>query len=260
MLNYYRTGSGDPLVLIHGLGSRWQMWQSVLDRLRPEREVIALDLPGFASSPPPPPGTPPGAGSLTALVAQFLDELGLDRPHVAGNSLGGWIALELAKRGRARSATGLSPAGFHTPAEALYQRLLLKVSVRVARLCSPRAETLLATPAGRIMLLSPFVYRPQRLAASEAADALRDLAGAPWFDETLEAINSERFSGGDQIDVPVTIAWADHDRVLLPRQAPRALHEVPGARMVTLRACGHVPTSDDPDQVADVLLAGSASG
>ncbi len=86
----------------------------MLDRLDPGRDVVALDLPGFGASPPPAPGTPPGIESLTRLVAEFLDELGLERPHVAGNSLGGWLALELAKRDRVASATALSPAASPT--------------------------------------------------------------------------------------------------------------------------------------------------
>ncbi|MDQ6606442.1 MAG: alpha/beta fold hydrolase, partial [Actinomycetota bacterium] len=95
-LSHRRIGSGPPLVLIHGIGSRWQVWDPVFEPLARAREVIAIDLPGFGASPPPPPGTRAGAGSLTRLVAQFLDELGLQAPHVAGNSLGGQIALELA--------------------------------------------------------------------------------------------------------------------------------------------------------------------
>src|SRR5262249_17342622 len=139
-LNYHRAGSGEPLVLIHGIGSRWQMWEPVLPLLEGHRDVIALDLPGFAASPPPPSGTPAGLASLTRLVEDFLDRLGLERPHVAGNSMGGWIALELAKNGRVRSATALSPAGFHTPREAVYQRAMLWTTVRAARLLAPFAD------------------------------------------------------------------------------------------------------------------------
>src|SRR5947209_20179554 len=98
------------------------MWEPVLGRLQREREVVALDLPGFAGSPPPPPGTPAGVTSLTRLVSEFLDEIGLERPHAAGNSMGGRIALELAKQGRVRSVTALSPSGFHSEREAAFQR------------------------------------------------------------------------------------------------------------------------------------------
>src|SRR5947209_4917042 len=96
-VNYHRTGSGEPLLLIHGIAMRWQYWEPVLPRLATERDVIAIDLPGFGDSPMPAPGTPPGPESLTRLVAGFLHSIGVERPHAAGNSLGGWIALELAK-------------------------------------------------------------------------------------------------------------------------------------------------------------------
>src|SRR5205823_6499537 len=101
--------------------SRWQIWNPVLDLLAQERELIALDLPGFGDSAMPPPGTPASIASLARLVSEFLDELGVEPPHVAGNSMGGWVSLELAKLG-VRSATALSPAGFHTRREAVYQR------------------------------------------------------------------------------------------------------------------------------------------
>jgi pimeloyl-ACP methyl ester carboxylesterase len=100
---------------------------------------------------------------------------------------------------------------------------------------------------------------PERIPPADAAGHLRALARAPWFDETLTAINSERFAGGEQIAVPVTIAWGEHDRLLLPRQAARAQREIPRARLLTLCGCGHVPTHDDPEQVARVLLDGSSS-
>src|SRR5437016_8324199 len=132
-LNYHRVGAGEPLVLIHGIGSRWQVWEPVLDRLAAERDVIAIDLPGFGASPMPPPGTPAGIESLTSLVSDFLDSLDIDRPHVAGNSLGGWISVELAKLDRVRSATGLSPAGFFNDREANFAVWSLWAMVRGAR-------------------------------------------------------------------------------------------------------------------------------
>jgi pimeloyl-ACP methyl ester carboxylesterase len=257
LLNHHRGGAGEPLVLIHGIGSRWQVWQPVLNRLESEREVIALDLPGFAASPPPPPGTPPGIESLTQLVVDFFDQLGLERPHTAGNSLGGWLVLELAKRGRARSATALSPAGFHSRAEGVFQQTSLAISVRSARALAPRADRILGPRFARALAFSQMAAHPARIPLDDAVATIRELAGAPWFDETLKAITADHFNGGDRIDVPVTIAWGERDRLLLPRQARRAAQAIPGARLVTLRGCGHVPTYDDPEQVARVLLDGS---
>ncbi len=256
-LNYRRLGTGEPLVLIHGIGSRWQIWEPVFGRLASERDLVALDLPGFGASPPPPPGTPPGVFSLTRLVGEFLDEQRLGRPHVAGNSLGGWIALELAKQGRVRSATALSPAGFFSDGEARYGRISLSLSARSARLLAPRAEMVFASPLARKLAFAQLVSKPEKIPPADAADSVRALGGAQWFDETLKATTADRFRGGDRITVPVTIAWGEHDRVLLRRQAARAADAIPSARSVTLHGCGHVPTYDDPEQVARVLLEGS---
>jgi pimeloyl-ACP methyl ester carboxylesterase len=257
-LSYDRSGRGEPLVLIPGIGSRRQVWAPVLDRLTAQREVIALDLPGFGDSPvEPPPGTPAGVGSLTRLVSGFLDEMGLERPHLAGNSIGGRISLELAKLGRARSVTALSPVGFFNRREATYSRVSLQLSVRIARLLEPRAERLFASRIARTLAFGRVVAHPTRISPADSVASIRALALAPWFDETLRAASLDRFWDGEQISVPVTIAWGEKDRLLLPRQARRAARLIPGARIVSLRDCGHVPMYDDPDQVAQVLLDGS---
>ena len=159
-LNYHRTGSGPTLVLIHGIGHHWQGWEPVLDRLAGERDVIAIDLPGFGESPMPPAGTPAGVGSLTDMVSGFLDDLEVERPHVAGNSLGGWISLELAKRGRVASATGLSPAGFHNRLEAVYQETLFRILIRTTRLIAPNVERILSRPRLRQLAFAQLVAHP----------------------------------------------------------------------------------------------------
>jgi pimeloyl-ACP methyl ester carboxylesterase len=256
-LNHYRSGSGEPLVLIHGIGSHWQMWEPVIDRLVARRDVIAIDLPGFGSSPMPPAGTPAGIDSLASLVAGFLHEQGIERPHVAGNSLGGWLALELAKRGAVRSATAISPAGFANRPEAAAARASLWLTVRAARRMAPGADHLLASRVGRQLALGLYFGRPARIPAREAAGHVRALAAAPWFDETLETIMPAGFTGGDRIEVPVTIAWGSKDRLLLPRQAKRAAQAIPTACLVALTGCGHIPTYDAPELVTRTLLEGS---
>src|SRR3954470_10497323 len=111
---------------MHGIGHRWQAWKPVIDLLAAERDVIAVDLPGFGASPPLPPGMPYDLGSVVTVLGEFLDRLGLDRPHMAGNSLGGLFALEAADRGLARSVTALSPAGFFSPVELRYAATVLR--------------------------------------------------------------------------------------------------------------------------------------
>jgi pimeloyl-ACP methyl ester carboxylesterase len=257
-LNYYRAGAGEPLLLVHGLGSRWQVWEPVLPRLSREREVIAIDLPGFGASPMPPPGTPPGPASMTCLVGAFLERLGVQAPHVAGNSLGGQVTLELAKRGLARTATALSPTGFHNEREVVYQRLSLSTTLRAARLLAPVAESVLRPSLGRRLAFAQTSAHPERIPLPNAVGALRAFAGAPWFDATMPAVTAQPFVGGETIEVPVTIAWGERDHLLLPRQARRAGRAIPGARLITLRDCGHVPLFDDPVRVAEVVLEGSS--
>ncbi len=245
-------------MLIHGIGSRRQVWAPVLDRLTAQREVIAPDLPGFGDAPlQPPPGTPAGVESLSGLVSGFLDELGLERAHLAGHSLGGWIALELAKRGRARSVTAFSPAGFFNRREATYARVSLRLIAQTGRLLAPRADRVFVSPLARMLAFGVFVAHPSRLSPADAAATLRAFALAPWFDETLPATARDRFRDGRQIGVQVTIAWGQKDRLFLPRQARHAARLIPRARIVILRGCGHVPMYDDPGQVAQVLLDGS---
>jgi pimeloyl-ACP methyl ester carboxylesterase len=259
-INYHRVGSGPPLVLLHPIGTHWQIWRPVLDQLAAEREVIAPDMPGFGATPRPPEGVPAGAPTLARAVADLLDELGIERPHLAGNSLGGLVSLELAKMGRAASVTAISPAGFHNDQEEKFQRLTLTATVRAARLLRPYLDPLLATALVRTVLGAQLVARGWRMPAADMAEHFRALADATWLDETMDAIFATPFSGGERIEVPVTIAWGQHDRLLLLRQAPRARAAVPGARLVTLYGCGHVPMYDDPEQVARVLLEASRQG
>ncbi len=259
-LHHHREGEGQPLVLLHGIGSRWQMWQPVLPALAAEHDVVALDLPGFGASPMPPAGTPAGVDSLCALVADFLDELGLDRPHLAGNSLGGLIALELARRGRARSVCAISPAGFFNRVEMTGARGLLWSTARVTRWLSPRANGLIARPRARVLLMNGFAAHPERIPADDAVAMTADFARAPWFDETLRAV-APWDTGAGQLpgDVPVTLLWGDHDRLLWPWQGRRAAELLPGSRLVSLAGCGHLPTFDDPRLVAEQMLAASAA-
>ena len=258
-LSHIRTGSGDPLLLIHGLGSQYQVWQPVIDRLAAEREVVAIDLPGFGDSPPLPEGTPEDAAHLTDAVASFLDGIGWERPHVAGNSLGGWIALELAKRGRARSVAAIGPAGFGNSRERAFTTESLRLTHRVSHAIYGAAPRLLSTAVGRRLALTQVFARPERMTRDAAVQAVRNFADSPGVPGALDALRRGHFSGGDSIDVPVTMIWGERE-MLLPRrkrQAARSVRLVPDARLVWLRGCGHTPTWDDPPAVAQAILGAS---
>jgi pimeloyl-ACP methyl ester carboxylesterase len=253
-LRHRRLGAGPTLVLIHGLGSQWQMWRPVLDRLAAERDVIALDLPGFGESPP-----LEGAQTVERLadaVVAFLRAQGVERPHVAGNSLGGGIALALGASGRALSVCGLSPIGFSAAREPAYQKALLLATRATARALAPYADRVMASAAGRTFAMAHMTARPWRVPPAEAAGAARNMAASPGFGATLP--HGLRWRAVVP-DCPTTIAWGQRDRLLVyARQAPRARRRLPQARHVTLRGCGHLPTWDDPGQVAEVILAASA--
>lgn len=259
LLSHHRAGSGEPLLLVHGIGSHWQVWEPVLERLAREREVIAVDLPGFGGSPVLSGEEPTVAALATAVAGWARDELGVPDAHVAGNSLGGGIAFELAKAGFARSVCGLSPIGFATAREAGYARSMLKLSHALARRLDRHADLVMATRAGRTVATAHLLARPWNLPADRAAASVRNLADSPGFTPTLGPATRYRFTASDRITVPVTIAWGQLDALLPPWQARRARAALPAARHVTLHRCGHVPTWDDPGQVARVLLEASSA-
>lgn len=257
-LAFERSGSGSPLVLVHGIGSRRGAWDPVVPHLAGEREVLAVDLPGFGDSPPLPDRVAPFVSALTEALVAWWTELGIERPHVAGNSLGGGIALELARAGAVRSATALSPIGFGTPLEARYGALML----RATRLLCQRARSPMTRMArsrpGRAALLGLMFGRPGRRDPAAAADDIAALAAAPGWEATLPCTTRYRFIRGEELTVPVTIGWGTRDRLLIPRQAERARAALPQGRHVPLPRCGHVPMSDDPEGIAQLLLVASA--
>jgi len=254
-LAFERRGTGPPLVLLHGIGHHWQAWLPVLDRLAAERDVIAVDFPGFGISPPLPPGTPYTAESLADAIEFFFDVLGLRDPHVAGGSLGGYVALELASRGVVRSATALSPAGFWNRSELMYARAVLRAGRASVRDLSPRrAAALVEDPLGRLLCAGVMVAHPRRISSEALLAGFQALGDASGFDETLASFAGLMPPAPPK--VPVTIAWGERDRLLPRRQAVRAARWS-GQRVKLLKGCGHLPMTDDPELVASVLLEGS---
>lgn len=253
-ISFHREGSGLQLVLIHGIGHHWQAWRPVIDRLAPEFDVIACDSPGFGRSPPLAPGVEPTVPAYAEAFAGLFGELGLDRPHVAGNSMGGAIGLELARRGAAGSVAAFSPAGFWTPAERRFLQASLGILGRVPRPIRPAVLAFAGTRGGRQVLFAQTYGWPARMPAAEAQSTLEDAWSAPAFAAALKAFDGFRFTDGEALrGVPVTIAWGKRDRLLLyGRQAPRARAALPWARHLTLGA-GHVPYFDDPAAVAEVI-------
>lgn len=252
-MHFQRTGTGAPLVLIHGVGHHGQAWRPVMDRLGGSFDMLACDAPGFGQSPPLPAGTRPTVWAYADRFEEFFREQGLRRPHVAGNSMGGAIALELAKRGAVASATALSPAGFWTPGERRYAVTSLTAVGRIPDALHPHLIKAARTGPGRAALFAQLVARPAALPPDEAAASLQDLWASPIFLSALRAFEQYEFTGGGELGPEVTVAWGDKDRLLVyGRQASRARAGLPRARHVTLDA-GHVPFFDDPDGVAEAI-------
>ncbi|WP_030125249.1 alpha/beta fold hydrolase [[Kitasatospora] papulosa] len=253
-VSYERTGVGAPLVLLHGIGHHRQAWDPVLRILAAERDVIAVDLPGFGASPALPHGLAHDLRTMVPVLGSFFEALGVVRPHVAGNSLGGLLALELGREGLARSVTALSPAGFWTPSERRYAFGVLR-AMRGAALAMPMPliERLSRSSPGRAALNSTIYARPGRRSPAAVVSETVALREATGFRQTLEAGSGVTFAD-DVPGVPVSIAWGSKDRLLPRRQGVRAGRAIPRARLVRLPGCGHVPMNDDPAAVARVVL------
>jgi len=153
-----------------------------------------------------------------------------------------------------RRAAALSPAGFWSARERRFVTRSLAGARAGARALGPRVDRLARSAAFRRAATWQFAAHGERQPPEAVAHALRDLAAAPGWDATLAAMGATHFAGGAGVPTTATVAWADKDRLLLPREAARARAAAPRARHVWLRDCGHVPTWDDPAQVASVVL------
>ncbi|HEX3511159.1 MAG TPA: alpha/beta hydrolase [Solirubrobacteraceae bacterium] len=253
-INHHREGDGETLVLLHGIGHHWQAWEPVVGLLARDFDVLACDSPGFGRSAALTAGIEPTIPAYADAFEWFFAELGLERPHVAGNSMGGAIALELARRRAVRSATAFSPAGFWTAPEARYCQVSLRAFSNPPPRARPAMLALARTRAGRIALFSGTFGYPARLPPEEAVATLRDAWASPAFPRALDLLVDYRFEAPQELrQLPVTVAWGERDRLLPYRlQAPRARRMLPTATHVTLGA-GHVPFYDDPAACAAVL-------
>jgi pimeloyl-ACP methyl ester carboxylesterase len=245
-----RTGFGEPLVLVHPLGGARHVWDPVLGDLSADHDCIAVDMPGFGESPELPSDVAATPAAIASTVAATLDALQIESAHVAGISLGGWVALELGKTGRARSVTAICAAG-------LWRRPLgpRRNSARhTARALLPLLPLAVRSRRLRTLAFTGTMTNPERVTRQEALQRIRAYAKAPGFDRANDEMRASVFEGFDEIPVPVTLAWGDHDRLVRPPSRPPE-----GVRTVILEGCGHVPTWDDPAQVAALIRSSTAA-
>ncbi len=260
-MNHVRRGAGSPLLLIHGLGGSWRSWDTIVDALAAEREVIAVDLPGFGATPP-----LPGAVSIDAIadaLVAFQAEHDLVGVDVVGSSMGARLALELARRGAAGATVALDPGGFWTDRERRVFGASVAVSVRLVRALRPILPLLAANPVTRTLLLAQFSARPWRLAPDVVLRELRSFADSPSFGAALrELVHGPSQPGAPRGSArgPITIGWGRRDLVTIPRQAARAIARFPGARLVWFERSGHFPHWDAPEETTRLILESTGDG
>ena len=253
-----RTGTGPPLLMLHGIGSARRDWATLLPHLTPDFDVLAVDLPGHGASEPV--RGRPTVGALTDAVEADLDARGLDAVHVYGNSLGGRVALELARRGRARSVVAVAPSGTSALPERVYQLTGMVAARLVSRGLRPVLPALARSRVPRTLLMTGLRAQPWKATEPEVL-ALRDGFGSSpdFWQQLLWALLLDVPLGVRGIDCPVTLAQGLFDPVA-PMQAPRFAALIQGSTFALLRASGHAPHSDQPALLARLVRETAAAG
>ncbi len=252
----HRGGTGSRLVCLHGFMDTWRAWELVLPMLEGQHDVLAPTLPGHAGGP-----SIDGTFSTEAFVdavERSIDAAGIGLAHLVGNSLGGYVAFQLAARGRAASVVAFAPAGGWAPEDVSYEDLLGRQRELQARVkaAAPRAEAFVATPQGRRratqLITTNFKHIPAALLAHQMLGIANCAAAAPLTENALSegwTLNAER------ITCPVRIVWGTADRLLpWPQTATRYRSELPHADWVLLDGIGHCPQLDVPVEAAHLIL------
>jgi pimeloyl-ACP methyl ester carboxylesterase len=248
-----RCGAGDPLVLLHGLGSSSRAWDPVVPDLAAHFEVVAVDLAGFGGSGPLPAGVEPTPAALAAALADYLDEVGIAAPHVAGNSLGGWVSLELAALRPVSSVTLLGPAGLWRGVTPRYARASLRLIRWLATHAAGPLARLVKYRLGRLLVLGQTHGRPMRMPPAYARMAISAMGDCPGFEPTYAAMADLHYQASGPIDAPVTVGFGSRDLLLLPWQSRHVEQLPPGTRVERLPRCGHVPMADDPAAIVTLI-------
>ena len=240
-----------PLVLLHGFGCSPAVWTDVLPLL--EGDVVVSTYDGHRGGRSPADPKQITVADLVDGVARDLDDAGITHAHLVGNSLGGWIALQLATRGYAASVTCLAPAGGWRPGSAFEASLLTKFVV-AHWVCQRHTKNPASgTVAGRLLLRS-MVHRPDRVRAPSLDRLLGDIGECEVIGSQLLRQRGRNFTEPVRVRVPVTIAWPEHDHVLgRPKARARFRQLVPDAEIVTLPDAGHLPMLDRPSEVAALI-------
>lgn len=241
-----RHGSPDApkLLVIHGIGSKRLAWSPVVDQLAEHFDLVVLDLPGFGESPLLPAGLNPNAPTMAAVLAAFMDSLGWKTAHLLGNSLGGWLSLELAVMGRADSVTAVAPAGLWPKGAPLNAQLPLGFNRYAAKAFRP-ALGILRNDRVRKVAIGSLFGQPVNVPGDHAVQHAQGFADNKGFAPVKRALAGTRFEDGRSITVPLTVIFGPKDRIITRKQSE--LTKLPShTRYETPAGWGHVPMYDDP--------------
>ncbi|MBO0937735.1 alpha/beta fold hydrolase [Fibrella sp. HMF5335] len=255
-MHYVRRGTGKPLLLLHGIGSSLRTWDLVMDGLAAERDVIAVDLPGFGQSP-----ALVGEVSIRTLadaVTDFLAEQNLLGIDVVGNSMGARLVLELARRGGVvGTVVSLDPGGFWQGWEVPYFFHSVRLSAQLSQRIQPLLPVLVGNPISRTLLFAQFSAHPWTIPASVALNEFREFLPTPSFTKLLDSLAHGPKQAGapvGSLQYPLVIGWGRQDRVCLPSQSELAMSLFPDAHLHWFSNCGHVPQLDVPTETVRLIL------
>jgi pimeloyl-ACP methyl ester carboxylesterase len=255
---FHRGGSGPPLVLIHGFIDCWRTWDLVIPELEKRHDVLAPALVGHAGGPPLG-DREVTAGLMVESLEQAMDDAGFDTAHVAGNSLGGYLALQLAARGRARSVVALAPGGGWAEGDESYKQGLdfFPQLVQQVGAIAPHADRLVQSPEGkrRATLFTTVNY--EHIPAALLAHQTRAVAACEGVVPMTEYAKRVGYDlDAERIECPVRIVWGTEDKLLpWPSAATRYREDwLPHADWVVLDGVGHSPQLDVPLETAQLIL------
>jgi pimeloyl-ACP methyl ester carboxylesterase len=254
----HRGGSGAPLVCLHGFTDTWRTWELVLPALQREHDVLAPTLAGHAGGPPV--KGEASAATIADAVERAMDHAGFATAHIVGNSLGGFIALQLAARGRAESVVALAPAGGWAQGDEYFRDTLAPYFRRTRRqlmLVAPHAEAMLSTSHARQRATQLVAVNYEHIPAELLAHQLRGVVACDGADAFVEHASRTGWQlDAERIECPVRVVWGTQDRLLLWPAAARRFREdwLAHADWIELDGVGHCPQLDVPLETAQLIL------
>jgi pimeloyl-ACP methyl ester carboxylesterase len=261
-VNVCDAGEGPPLLFVHGHSGNWANWLGQVPAFMGSRRVIAPDLPGFGHSPMP--SWRISIENYGRFLVRLLDALEVSDPvPVVGNSMGGFVAAELAVKdpGRIEGLVLVTAAGLSTKyvgfSEELLRRGWFRAFARAvnayAGIPEARLETLVRRPRLRRLVLSQVVADTDRLSPEMAAEMLRG-SGRPAAPYATDAIVDYDFRDDvPKVACPTLIVWGEKDRVVGIEAAEEYRRALPHAQLVMMKDTGHVPMIERPEEFNRLL-------